>query len=207
MIDVKRIARDLKEKDFRRSEEDAYLKRKFQDSAIIRDIYKEYQLFRASVVQAIEKLDTKDSDTEIITIDEREEFSIKEGCFNLEELLVEVVDEVEKEQWVIVNTLPEIRWSNKPLRSRYGLCNMNEDGSCVISINKLLFSEQVNRETVKYLIYHELLHACGYWHHDEEFRKLEWKYPNADEHDGFLDELFQRYKIDEIVPPRRRAGI
>jgi len=62
-------------------------------------------------------------------------------------------------------------------------------------------SPQVPRETLKFLIYHELLHANGYWYHDVLFRGAEWLYPNTDEHDNFLDSLKHRFKIiDNDLP-------
>lgn len=122
--------------------------------------------------------------------------------------MMKVIDEAKQRGVFEIKQLPEIRWSRKPLRTRYGLCTQYNDGSTVISMNKLLCSPDVPEEVVKYVIYHELIHAIGYWYHDGIFREFEWAYPNSAELDGFLDELFLRYKIDEIVPPRpRRSSI
>ncbi len=59
-------------------------------------------------------------------------------------------------------------------------------------------SPDVDREVVKYLLFHELLHANGYLKHDDKFRNREWQYPNSDELDGFLDELSIRYDMKDI---------
>ena len=64
------------------------------------------------------------------------------------------------------------------------------------ALNSLLSSPNVSRKAVKYLIYHELLHANGLWNHDDRFRQEEWKYPNSEELDGELDELGLKYNID-----------
>ncbi len=199
-VDAKRIAKNLIEQDLKRSEEEYRLKELFDTTPIIKELYKTFYVFKQSVRDSIEKISDGDSiEPQIVSIDDRAEFNIIDDYFNLEELYNEVV-----EKWFPNGVKPEIRWSNKPLRSRYGLCTKHDDGSFVIAINRLLCSPDVSPEVVKYLLYHELLHANGFWNHNEAFRTAEWEYPNSDELDGFIDELFLRYKIDEIVPPRRR---
>lgn len=203
-VDAKKIAKKLFDMDLRRSEQEYKLKEMYDSTPIIRELYKTFFVFKHSVNSYIEKIsDGEPTEPQIVSIDERAEFNIVEDYFNLEGLCKEVI-----EKWFPNGVKPEIRWSNKPLRSRFGLCTKHDDGSFVIAINKLLCSPNIDPEVIKYLIYHELLHANGYWNHDEAFRSEEWKYPNSDELDGFLDELFLRYKIDEIVPPRiKREGI
>ncbi len=66
-----------------------------------------------------------------------------------------------------------------------------------IHVNKLLSSPKIDREVIKYLIFHELLHQNGYWDHDNEFRKREWQYPNSAELDGMLDSLFLEFNMEE----------
>jgi ribosomal protein L40E len=61
-----------------------------------------------------------------------------------------------------------------------------------------LSSPKVDREIIKYLIFHELLHENGYWAHDDEFRKREWQYPNSAELDGMLDSLHLEYNMDNF---------
>ena len=65
-----------------------------------------------------------------------------------------------------------------------------------IHVNKLLSSPQIEKELIKYLIFHELLHQNGYWNHDTEFRKREWSYPDSDKWDGILDSLMIEYNMD-----------
>lgn len=72
----------------------------------------------------------------------------------------------------------------------------NEEDIYKIYVNKLMSSPQVDREVIKYLIYHELLHKNGYFKHDDKFRVLEWKYPNSEELDGFMDEMAIKYNLD-----------
>lgn len=206
MVDPKKIAKNLIEMDLKRSEEEYYLKNKYDSTPIIRELYKNFYMFKKSIEQAIITITEGTSDTEIISIDEREEFNIIENYYDLNKLLKEVVDEARSKNWFSVEVLPEIRWSRKPLLTYYGLCTSYEDGSYSITVNKLLSSPNVPVETVKYLIYHELLHAAGYWNHDKKFREQEWKYPNSEEHDGVLNELFIRYHMEKIVLPSTRKA-
>jgi superfamily II DNA or RNA helicase len=53
-------------------------------------------------------------------------------------------------------------------------------------------------DVVKYLIYHEMLHANGYWNHNEDFRSYEWNYPKSEEWDGFLDQMSEKFKLDFV---------
>ena len=105
----------------------------------------------------------------------------------------EIIDEYPK----LTNTnLNGISWSKKVYKSWFGMCYRLSDESYSIFINSLLSSPNISKEAIKYLIYHELLHANGFWIHDESFREEEWKYPNSEELDGELDELGLKYKLD-----------
>lgn len=105
--------------------------------------------------------------------------------------------------------LISIKWSDKCVRQWFGLCQKWEDdlghAAYAIQVNRILSSPDIDREVVKYLVYHEMLHKSGYWEHDMKFRELEWAYPNSDECDGCLDELSLRYKMDLVWKnPRRK---
>ncbi|MDR3585648.1 MAG: hypothetical protein P4L59_10010 [Desulfosporosinus sp.] len=67
-------------------------------------------------------------------------------------------------------------------------------------MNKLLCSPDVPVEVVNYVIYHEMLHANGYWKHNPDFRNMEWKYPGSEEWDGFLDEMSERFELNYNAP-------
>lgn len=204
-IDSYKIASELLELNLRRKEENQYLIEKYESNNIIKEVYKTFDVFKRSITDAIEKIDNEEVNTEIIYIDEREQFNIIENYYNLNELLEEVINEVKINKWFEVTNIPEIRWSRKPLRSKFGTCTKHEDQTYTISVNKLLSSPKVPRDVVKYLIYHELMHACGYWNHGEIFRNQEWKYPNSTEHDSFLDKMFIDYNLDKIVPRRNNS--
>lgn len=205
-VDTKIIAHKMIDDDLRSSEEDKLLSDLFKSKPIVKEIYKTLENFIKSVGEARNKIKSGDDNVDkcsvIESIDERAEFNIVEGTYDLEELLKEVVTEFEIFDHAI---LPLIRWSKKPLRSRFGICIRSGDDKYSIGINKLLCSPEVPVEVVKYLIYHEMLHANGYWNHDEKFRDNEWKYPRSEECDGFLDEMMERFKLDAIIPSRSKS--
>lgn len=60
-------------------------------------------------------------------------------------------------------------------------------------------SRNFDKEIIKYLIFHELLHQNGYWDHDEDFRKREWQYPNSATLDSRMSSLLFDYKMDSIM--------
>lgn len=96
--------------------------------------------------------------------------------------------------------LTRIEWSKHVVISWFALCTRSSDGAKYqLHVNKLLSSPDVDKQVIKYLLFHELLHANGYWKHDMEFRRREWQFPNSAELDGFLDELGIRYDLGDIM--------
>lgn len=132
----------------------------------------------------------------VYTEDERLAYNLIDGYHNLHALYQEVLSEYPE---LTGHQVTRIEWSRRVYKTWFGLCVQNGDMiQFVIYINKLLSSPDVDKEVIKYLIYHELLHANGYWAHDAKFREKEWSYPNSDELDGFLDELSLRYKLEGL---------
>lgn len=175
-------------------DKEQWLKELYDNSAVLQQIYRYFYAFKKTVFDAM-KLKV---DAEIQTIDDREEYNIVENYYNLYELLNEV-----KEMYPLLRTdsLVKLAWSDNIVKSWFALCErfgVNGRQEYEIHINKLLSSPEVDREVIKYLIFHELLHRNGYWNHDGEFRKREWQYPNSAELDGILDTLSLKYNMDEV---------
>ncbi len=110
--------------------------------------------------------------------------------YDLNELMGEVINEMSDEMPESIE-LVKIDWTRKPLKSYFG--KHFEEGHRIY-INKVLDSKDVSRETVKYVIYHEILHEDMPFH-GPEFRLREHKYPHWAEHDHELDTLFNKYSI------------
>jgi predicted metal-dependent hydrolase len=93
--------------------------------------------------------------------------------------------------------VPPISWTRRPMEGYFGQYTKWEDRD-QIKINSLLNSPDVPRETVKYVIYHELLHRDNMTH-DQAFRHLEHQYPNWTQHERFLDFTFPKFDIKYAV--------
>lgn len=166
-----------------------WLKDYYDKNPILENLYRTFYAFKKTVLDTLKEY----KDAEIRTIDDREEYNIIHNFYNLDELYFEIIDEYPK----LINTnLNGISWSKKVYKSWFAICYKLSDGSYSIFVNSLLSSPNVSSEAIKYLIYHELLHANGLWKHDNRFRQEEWKYPNSETLDGELDELELKYNID-----------
>lgn len=110
--------------------------------------------------------------------------------YSLNELFEEVIQEQFNGN---SGRLKDIAWTRYPtINDFHGVTRMT-DGR--VRINCLLNSSQVPREAVKFVIYHECLHAILGLNHDEEFYKKESLYPEAYKFRQFLDYTLH-YKYD-----------
>ena len=191
-MDVHVIARRMNELNMDEKKRDYWLKAMYDKNPILQALYKTFFMFRYSVLQAArEKVDA-----DIQTLDEREELNIIPDYYDLNELLDEVIRE---NPWLSREGIESVGWSSVIVRRWFGLCQRwdLENGSIYdIQINRMLSSPQIDREIIKYLLYHEMLHKSGYWEHDMAFREKEWAYPYSDEWDGILDSLALKYKLE-----------
>lgn len=174
-------------------DKEQWLKELFEKSSVLQQIYHYFYAFKKTVYDAM-KVKT---DATIQTVDTREEYDIIENYYDLNELLNEVL-----EMYPLLRSdgLVKLAWSNDIVKSWFAKCERFDDEEGLeyeIHVNKLLSSPKIDREVIKYLLFHELLHQNGYWDHDDEFRKREWQYPNSAELDGILDTLLFTYNMDE----------
>lgn len=114
-------------------------------------------------------------------------------CYDLQDLTEEVV----REMFTDFGHVPPISWTRRPMEGYFGQYTKWEDRD-QIKINSLLNSPDVPRETVKYVIYHELLHRDNMTH-DQAFRHLEHQYPNWTQHERFLDFTFPKFDIKYAI--------
>lgn len=191
-FDLKEISATYQRIAATKEDEDIWLKKLFESAAILQQIYHYFYAFKKSVIDA-----AKDKvEARVVTDDERIDYQIVEEYYNLPQLLKEV-----KQQYPKLRTdgLVKIAWSDNVVRDWYAMCERYMDNGNVLyqlTVNKLLSSPKIDREVIKYLIFHELLHQNGYWDHDMEFRIREWSYPNSDKLDGILDSLGIKYNLD-----------
>ena len=176
----------------RKEDGDLWLKELYESAPILQQIYHYFFAFKKSVMDAIKEQE----DAQIVTADERKAYQIVDDYYNLPELLEEL-----KKQYPKLRTdgLVKLAWSNKVVRDWFALCErFIDDGKALyqIHVNKLLSSPKIDKELIKYLIFHEWLHQNGYWAHDMDFRIREWSYPESEKWDGILDSLSLEYNLD-----------
>lgn len=193
VLDPKIIAAKMNKLFVKDEEKEEWLKEIFESTPLLKQIYKLFYIFKKTVFNSYQLK----KEAEIKSEDERIEYNIIDNMYDLEDLLDEVLKE---NTFLNKDNLLSIEWSDTVVKRWLALCCRwtieDEQDIYKIYVNKLMSSPQVDREVIKYLIYHELLHKNGYFKHDDKFRELEWKYPNSEELDGFMDEMAIRYKLD-----------
>lgn len=189
-FDPSSIAKIMLDYSTDRTKQELWLEELYKNNSILEDIYRYFFAFKKTVFDTLkEKTDTK-----LIAEDERQEYNIIPDYFNLNDLLKEVLEMYPK---LTTNGLVMMAWSNDIVRDWFGLCVKYPDGTYQIRINKVLSSPSIDKEIIKYLLFHELLHQNGYWDHDDEFRSREWQYPDSAELDSDLDSLRLKYNLEE----------
>lgn len=109
----------------------------------------------------------------------------------LDDLLTEVIESMDDVLDYYFRR-PTIQWTEVPCK---GFFAVYYDASNHIMLNSVLNSKSIDREVLKFLIYHECLHQF-YTYHNKAFREDEHKYPNYVEYDHFLDYTFPDYDIE-----------
>lgn len=193
ILDPDIVAKDLVEKFGNKATEAPgleYIEKVFYENKILQQVYKFFFAYRKSVFDCIKP----QKDAIIVTKDIREKYEIVDNYFNLQVLLDEVLAMYPK---LSADGLVKLGWSKNVVRNWFALCQKDKTGTYYqIHINKILSSPKVDKEVIKYLLFHELLHQNGYWNHDIEFRKREWQYPNSAELDGRIDGLWLDFKME-----------
>ena len=185
------LAIELKEKFNKDEDREGWLKQLFEHSAVLQNIYKYFYAFKKTVFDAMKEK----YDGSIITEDDRQEYDIQENYYDLTVLLNELKEMYPK---LSFDRVLKIAWSKEVVRDWCALCQTvpcNDKMYFQLTVNKMYSSPKVDKEVVKYLIFHELLHANGWWEHDDDFRNREWQYPNSAEYDGRIDTLCLEYNI------------
>lgn len=206
VIDINYLADQMIREGIRLNEINSYAEKLFEQKPILKSLHHEVDLFSNRLRSALLKSLNGPICEKIEIIDERAEYCIMDDYYNLEKMMEEILSQFsDKEEFIGKNPNITIRWSKKPLRSYFGLCKKASDGEeYSIIMNIILSSPLVSEDVVASVLHHELLHAYGFWNHDQIFRKYEWKYKNKDLMNIELDTLFQLFKLDELAPSRPR---
>lgn len=198
-VDPVKIASVINDTDFTDDQKEELLKKYYDSYPILEDIYHTFFAFKKTV-QNVTKEKIKGSAPihkgEYVKLT----YDIVDNYYDLDELLDEVLGMFPK---LTRENVIDIKWSDNAVNTWFGLCVRGyivEENKLIylLRINRKLSSPKVDREVIKYLIFHELLHANGYWGHKTEFRTREWSYPNSAELDAFLDTTSLEVK-DKVV--------
>ncbi len=195
-IDAGCVAARLKEANARLSEIDDEISRVYGENQIIIDsIYGDLDTYTERVNDFLRypkgippfgmKID--ELPFEFLTLD-------RTPVYDLKELAREVVEEMFDG---VYSELPPISWTDRPYSTYFGVYTWPIDpanGSDSIRINCVLNSKDVPRETVKYVLYHELLHKENHTH-NKAFRNLEHQYPDYTAHEKFLAFTFPKFDL------------
>lgn len=202
-VDPVKISAAINSKDYTDEQKEELLKKYYDSYPILKDIYHSFFAFKKTVM-SVDKENIESKVTSHEGEYENLDYDIVDNCYDLNELLAEVLQMYPK---LSAENVLEISWSEDLVGKWFGCCDcayaVNENRLIYqLHINRMLSSPQIDREVIKYLIFHELLHANGYWNHDNAFRTLEWSYPNSGELDAFLDGTNLKYNLgikDKVV--------
>ena len=194
-LDPSKLADNMKAMFTKESDIENWLKEFFESAPILQNIYKTFFAFKKTVFDCM-KDDIKE---DIEAADwEKEQYNIVENYYDLSELMAELAEMFPR---LRQDQVIRVEWSRNVVKDWFALCTRStvQGDHFQIHVNKVFSSPDVDREVIKYLLFHELLHANGYWKHDlNKFRNREWQYPNSEELDGFMEELRIRYDMEDI---------
>lgn len=192
--DPKKIAETVNQLYKKEEDKENWLKEYYDQAPVLQNIYRSFYAFKKTVFDCMKKSVSEDIEKDQL---ELEKYHIVENQYDLNEIMEELKADY---PGLSQDGLTRIEWSKHVVISWFALCTRSSDGAKYqLHVNKLLSSPDVDKQVIKYLLFHELLHANGYWKHDMEFRRREWQFPNSAELDGFLDELGIRYDLGDIM--------
>jgi len=92
----------------------------------------------------------------------------------------------------------EVCWTRRFVKGWFAQVNFSgEPGTGRIRINRLLDSPDVEPEVLRFLLWHEYLHAYLQQGHTKTFRELERRWPSCRTSDRFLDTLNEKFDVPQ----------
>jgi type I site-specific restriction endonuclease len=193
LFNTKTIAEEMVKQFSKEEDQEYWLKTLFDETPILQNIYKYFAAFKKTIFdELVEK-----KNAVIETIDDRQKYDIEENVYDLNELMDEVVD---RYRFLKKDAIASIEWTKKPVTKWCAVTwqdRRSEIPRFKIFVSSLYSSKRISRETIKFLIYHELIHANGWWEHDDDFYKIERMFDNSADCDGELDEIALKYNLDK----------
>lgn len=112
--------------------------------------------------------------------------------------LRKIMNSVREEMGLTAEPEPKIRWSKRPTKTTWAVYRAHDN---TIVVNHFLQTSAIQRRTIEFLVYHELLHCelgieAG---HGKEFRKREREFPGYAEADADLGTLTERIGYPRLI--------
>ncbi|HRX21837.1 MAG TPA: DEAD/DEAH box helicase [Syntrophomonadaceae bacterium] len=188
-IDPHSLAKTVWDKKLSEPDKYEYLTKLFEESLLIQHIYGDPAELIRMVNQKMLEIGGVIKTPEPVVANPDLKILSPGPHHNLEVLYEEVVNERFSGDTVLRASM--IKWTIRPVKSYWGQFRY---GDRRMLINCLLDSPDVPADAIKFLIYHEQLHAQGLIWHNHVFRTAERKYPGYEEWDNFLDTLTEKYE-------------
>ncbi|MEO7507479.1 MAG: DEAD/DEAH box helicase [Pyrinomonadaceae bacterium] len=199
--DPRALATLARERDLRRSEENALLAERH--SPLARIIYPTTLEFRRAFDDAMRELEhpeSKQAPKGIPMFEPPPSNPLRSGPGphhdELAELMVEVLRQGSELLDEPLRHEGSIEWSRRPIKGWYGMAwHDKQPGIGRIKINVLLDSADFSKASLLFLLWHEYLHLHLMEGHTEEFRRLERLWPDRTTCDRELDALNENFGI------------
>lgn len=194
------IAREILERDLGQTAQDALLQARYE-LPLARAIYPTLWEFTDDVNKA--KFELKHPDQRRcppkveVVFGTLPDIKLAAGpAHDLDSLMAAVLEQARQILNEHVSHTGELRWTNRPVRNYYAYARWNRiDPPCKgeILVNCVLDSPDISAATVKFLLWHELLHLYLQDGHTKRFRELERMWPGYRDADRELDTLHERF--------------
>lgn len=191
-LNPKIVAEFIREKDMTESAQFDYMRELYNSRSALKHIFRSFESFEKAVFKEKQLLRGGRIPIDRLAIENPALLDLAAGPYhNLDDLYDQVIIEQFNGK---ANRINSITWSRKPVKTYFGYYNPNE-GQHRIVINCILDSPDVSTDVLKYLIYHEQLHANGMIWHDDTFYAEEAKYPNSFALDNFFDTMHEKFDM------------
>ena len=157
-----------------------------QHSSIIENIYGDFEIYFRRVMECLMNSGQSTNSSMFIKPMPVENIPFdRTPYYDLQELYQEVCQERFGGTY---EGIESVDWTDRAYTSFYGKYYIGGR----IRINSLLNSQDIPRDVIKYVIYHEMLHRDNLFH-DKAFREKEHEYPDYVKWDRFLDNTMGKF--------------
>lgn len=195
------LADEIASSDLRESEKVALIEQRY--SKLAQAIYPTLRDFRSAIEDALyERRHPREATRRPVgtpIFEPRPDHTIRSGEHDLAALFAETLQRGPDLLGTPLVHVGPVRWTRRPIKGFWAYARYKDDephGHGEIRVNKLLNSEDVSPDTLRFLLWHEYLHLhLKSRRHDAHFRELERLWPNWLDHDRALDNLPEEHGL------------